>query len=106
MLSSLYFFQESFSNIVTITFTALIITELLNVYSEVSLILILTFLDKQTKLENGHLSPIDIRSLCYEHCTATPLFRYILHNMAILFESACYYSDVMDASTCNKMDHY
>lgn len=37
MLSTLYFFQESFTNIVTITYTSLIITELLNVYSEVSL---------------------------------------------------------------------
>ena len=36
MLSTLFFFNEPFTNIVTITFTALVITELLNVYSEVS----------------------------------------------------------------------
>ena len=36
MLSTLYFFNESFTNIVTITFTALVITELLNVFSVVS----------------------------------------------------------------------
>ncbi len=37
MLASVIFFQESFTNIVTITFSALIIIELLNVYSEVIL---------------------------------------------------------------------
>lgn len=36
MLSTLFFFSESFTNIVTITFTALIITELLNVFSEIN----------------------------------------------------------------------
>lgn len=36
MLSTVIFFNESFSNIVTITFSALIIIELLNVFSEVS----------------------------------------------------------------------
>lgn len=35
MLGTILFFNESFSNIVTITFSALIITELLNVYSSV-----------------------------------------------------------------------
>ena len=35
MLASVIFFKESFTNIVTITFSALIIIELLNVYSEV-----------------------------------------------------------------------
>ena len=34
MLGTVVFFNESQTNIVTITFTALIITELLNVYSE------------------------------------------------------------------------
>ncbi len=43
MLSALYFFKEPFTNLVTITFTALIITELLNVYSVVSLQLIDSF---------------------------------------------------------------
>jgi len=37
MLSALIVFNEPFTNIITITFTALIITELLNVYSEVIL---------------------------------------------------------------------
>jgi hypothetical protein len=36
MLSALFFFNEPFTNIVTITFTALVITELLNVFSEVT----------------------------------------------------------------------
>lgn len=36
MLSALYFFHEPFTNIVTITFTALIITELLNVFSVIN----------------------------------------------------------------------
>ena len=36
MLSTIIFFHESFTNIITITFTALVITELLNVYSEVT----------------------------------------------------------------------
>lgn len=35
MLGTLIFFNESFTNIVTITFSALILTELLNVYSSV-----------------------------------------------------------------------
>jgi phospholipid-translocating ATPase len=35
MLATVIFFNESFSNIVTITFSSLIIIELLNVYSEV-----------------------------------------------------------------------
>jgi phospholipid-translocating ATPase len=35
MLATVMFFNESFTNIVTITFSALIIIELLNVYSEV-----------------------------------------------------------------------
>ena len=35
MLMSIILFKESFLNIVTITFTALIISELLNVYSNV-----------------------------------------------------------------------
>jgi hypothetical protein len=46
MLSTLIFFKESFTNIVTITFTALIIIELLNVYSEVSAILYFTLSDQ------------------------------------------------------------
>ena len=37
MLGTILFFQDSFTNIVTITFSALIITELLNVYSSVSI---------------------------------------------------------------------
>ena len=36
MLATVIFFNEPFTNIVTITFSALIIIELLNVYSEVS----------------------------------------------------------------------
>jgi hypothetical protein len=36
MVGTIMFFNESFTNIVTITFSALIITELLNVYSSVS----------------------------------------------------------------------
>lgn len=36
MLGAVIFFNDSFANIVTITFTALVIIELLNVYSEVS----------------------------------------------------------------------
>ena len=36
MLATVIFFNESFTNIVTITFSALIIIELLNVYSEVN----------------------------------------------------------------------
>lgn len=35
MLGTIMFFNESFTNLVTITFTALIITEILNVYSSV-----------------------------------------------------------------------
>mmetsp|Transcript_16382 Transcript_16382/g.22462 ORF Transcript_16382/g.22462 Transcript_16382/m.22462 type:complete len:186 (+) Transcript_16382:2581-3138(+) len=35
MLGTIMFFSESFTNLVTITFTALIITEILNVYSSV-----------------------------------------------------------------------
>ena len=35
MLGTILFFNEPFTNIVTITFSALIITELLNVYSSV-----------------------------------------------------------------------
>lgn len=36
MLATVMFFNESFTNIVTITFSALIIIELLNVYSEIN----------------------------------------------------------------------
>ena len=36
MLATVIWFNESFTNIVTITFSALIITELLNVYSSVN----------------------------------------------------------------------
>ena len=36
MLATVMFFNEPFTNIVTITFSALIVIELLNVYSEVS----------------------------------------------------------------------
>lgn len=36
MLSTVIFFNESFTNIVTITFSSLIIIELLNVYSSVN----------------------------------------------------------------------
>lgn len=42
MLATVIFFNESFTNIVTITFSALIIIELLNVYSEVSVLPFLT----------------------------------------------------------------
>ena len=35
MLGTLLFFKDCFSNIITITFTALIFTEMLNVYSSV-----------------------------------------------------------------------
>ena len=35
MLFAIVFFNDSFANIVTITFTALIIIELLNIYTEV-----------------------------------------------------------------------
>jgi phospholipid-translocating ATPase len=38
MLSSIYFFEHSYLKIATITFTALIMAELLNVYTEVKLI--------------------------------------------------------------------
>ena len=44
MLSALIFFNEPFTNIVTITFSALVITELLNVYSEVTFIFFLTYI--------------------------------------------------------------
>jgi hypothetical protein len=37
MLGAVIYFNDSFANIVTITFTALVLIELLNVYSEVSL---------------------------------------------------------------------
>jgi phospholipid-translocating ATPase len=36
MLASVVFFNEPFTNIVTITFSALIVIELLNVYSEIN----------------------------------------------------------------------
>ena len=36
MLATVIWFNESFTNIVTITFSSLIITELLNVYSEIN----------------------------------------------------------------------
>lgn len=36
MILSVYLFKDSFIQIVTITFTALILSELLNVYSQVS----------------------------------------------------------------------
>ena len=42
MVGTIMYFNESFTNIVTITFSALIITELLNVYSSVSLFLFLS----------------------------------------------------------------
>lgn len=88
MLSTLFFFKESFSNIVTITFTALVITELLNVYSEV-LILFLKIIniDKQTKLENDHCRFRHILVLHTEHCTFKNIFRYIIYNVAIHYES-------------------
>lgn len=35
MLGAIIFFNDSFANIVTITFTALVIIELLNIYTEV-----------------------------------------------------------------------
>jgi hypothetical protein len=55
MLSTLIFFNEPFTNIITITFTALVITELLNVYSEVTLTLLnILFIDKQAELEDAH----------------------------------------------------
>ena len=37
MLGTVSFFDEPFTNIVTITFSSLIVIELLNVYSEVSI---------------------------------------------------------------------
>ena len=36
MLGTVIFFSESFTNIVTITFSALIITELLNIFSTIN----------------------------------------------------------------------
>ena len=46
MLATVILFKESFTNIVTITFSALIIIELLNVYTEVLLIMSNLYLDQ------------------------------------------------------------
>ena len=48
MLATVIWFNESFTNIVTITFSALIIIELLNVYSEVFSLILNKPIDKQT----------------------------------------------------------
>ena len=49
MLGTVIFFEENFTNIVTITFSSLIITELLNVSSEVNFSLISIKLYRLTK---------------------------------------------------------
>ena len=45
MLGTIIFFSDSYTNIITITFSSLILIELLNIYSEVNLNL-LTLIDK------------------------------------------------------------
>lgn len=67
MLSALYFFNEPFTNLVTITFTALIFTELLNVYSVVSAT-ISDLADNQTQLEDGGLRFGHLCLLHLQHC--------------------------------------
>lgn len=64
MLGTIIWFHESFTNIVTITFSSLIIIELLNVYSEVTIPKFnLTSIDKQTQLENDCIISGDICAL-------------------------------------------
>jgi phospholipid-translocating ATPase len=43
MLASLWFFNDSFNNIVTITFSALILIELANVYSSITHLTLIMF---------------------------------------------------------------
>ena len=45
MLATIIWFNESFTNIVTITFSSLIIIELLNVYSEVPIFILVILID-------------------------------------------------------------
>ena len=66
MLATVMFFNEPFTNIVTITFSALIVIELLNVYSEVS-VMFTHRLDQQAKLEDDSLLCAHIRHLHTEH---------------------------------------
>lgn len=75
MLSAILFFNEGFANIVTITFTALIAIELLNVFTVVSFFPSLTILSgKQTKLENDRIISSNIYSLHLIHRTTEILF--------------------------------
>jgi hypothetical protein len=107
MLSALFFFNEPFTNIVTITFTALVITELLNVFSEVFPIhLIKHNLDKQTELEDGDLFDPHFLLLYSEHYPSAFLLRYFADDVALFHESACDHPSFMDASAHSQMHHY
>ena len=90
MLSTIIFFHESFTNIITITFTALVITELLNVYSEVNPSSHLhhsTLIDKQAQLENVRGLPPDLRLLHPEHFPVAFILRHVLPDLALLPQS-------------------
>ena len=74
MLASVIFFNEPFTNIVTITFSALIVIELLNVYSEVSICNLNINIDQQDKLENDSVFSFHFRDLHPLHRPSQRIF--------------------------------
>jgi hypothetical protein len=98
MLSTLIFFNEPFTNIVTITFTALVITELLNVYSEVSYLYLTLFLiDQQAELEDVHRFGAHFRLLYCKYYLAAVILRYLVLDMALFLACACHNFTLMVA---------
>ena len=107
MLGTIMFFNESFTNIVTITFSALIITELLNVYSSVSFDLIISpyhSLGASTVMDDDmHIS---FNSL-YIHrlnCTPSHVLLNKLYNLELRFESLRSYNSLMASNSNSPND--
>lgn len=105
MLSALYFFNEPFTNLVTITFTALIITELLNVYSVVRRPIVY-FSDNQTQLEDGGIRFGHLRLLHLQHCFPAFILRYFIPQLAVLPEGLSDYPSLMAAPAPCEMYHW
>jgi hypothetical protein len=87
---AIIFFNDSYANIVTITFSSLILIELLNVYTQVNTPIVVNndcaILDKQLQLPDVFDSDGYGSVLLHEHGAAEGVLRHQLHRLDVLFE--------------------
>lgn len=93
MLLGVLLFKNSFVEIVTITFTALILSELLNVSTTVKLLKFPIHLNiklgSHIQQNNDFRSTIDTFHLCHEHNFPEELHLRLDHQRRLRVESAC-----------------